>query len=418
MINSLFTRANVIARLNESPLHLYLSDLAQKLNRQGYSRDVIRRHLCAAEKFGRWLTANKLTPSDVNEPLVKRYVAEQWHHSADCGREQMKAHAGLMHLVRMLRESRVISDAAVELSDTPAHTWLCGFEKYLVQVAGTTEGTCKRYLPIAQRFIEQTFGDGTLQWRTVTADHVTAFVTKEATTKSGFGRKAAPVAIRAVIRFLVSSGDIRVGLDAAVPTMRSWKHAALPRHISDDLLDRVLADCRDSKPNNHRNLAIVLLLARLGIRANEVVQIEIEDIDWRNGRINIRPGKNHTERVLPLSQEVGDALAQYLSKARPHSDSRRVFLSHRPPYHPLVGSSAISVMAKRALLGNGFKQGRLIGSHNFRHTVASTMVSNGATFKDVADVLGHRSIQTTGIYAKLDLKSLAAVALPWRGDAR
>jgi integrase/recombinase XerD len=315
----------VIARLNESPLHFYLSDLAQKLDRQGYSRDVIRRHLFAGEKFGRRLTASKRTPADVNEPLVKRYVAEQWPHSADCGREEMKAHAGLMHLVRILRGSRVILVASVELSDSPAHTLLCGFGKYLVQVAGATEGTCKRYIPIARRFIEQTFGDGTLQLRTVTADHITAFVTKEAATKSGFGKKAAPVAIRAVIRFLVSSGEIRVGLDAAIPTMRSWKHAALPRHISDDLLDRVLADRRDSKPNNHRNLAIVLLLARLGIRANEVVKIQMEDIDWRNARISIRPGKNHTERVLPLSQEIGDALAQYLSEARPHSDSRRVF---------------------------------------------------------------------------------------------
>jgi site-specific recombinase XerD len=418
LINSLFTRVDVIARFNESPLHFYLSDLAQKLDRQGYSRDVIRRHLCAGEKFGRWLTANKLTPSDVNEPLAKRYVAEQWPHRADCGRQEMKAHAGLMHLVRILRERRVILDASVELSHSPAHTWLCGFEKYLVQVAGAKEGTCKRYMPIARRFIEQTFGDGTLQWGTVTADHVTAFVTKEAATKRGFGRRAAPVAIRAVIRFLVSSGDIRVGLDAAIPTMRSWKHAALPRHISHDLLDRVLADCRDSKPSNHRNLAIVLLLARLGIRADEVIKIQMEDIDWRNARICIRPGKNHTERVLPLLQEIGDALAQYLSEARPHSDSRRVFLSHRPPFHPLAGSSAISVMAKRALLGNGFKQSRLTGSHNFRHTVASTMVSNGATFKDVADVLGHHSIETTGIYAKLDLKSLATVALPWKGDAK
>lgn len=330
----------------------------------------------------------------------------------------MKASAGLGHLVRILREQHVIPDATVELPGSLAHAWLNEFEQHLVQVAGLTESTCRRYLPIAQRFIEQTFGSGTPQWETLTADHITAFVTKEAETKIGFGRKAAPVAIRAVIRFLVTSGNIRSGLDAAVPTMRCWKHAALPQHIPDDLLDRVLTDCRGSKPNNQRNHAIVLLLARLGIRANEVVHLQLEDIDWRNGRIIIRAGKSHSERVLPISQEVGDAVALYISMARPHSDSRRVFLSHRPPYHPLTGASAVSQMAKRVLLGNGFKKSRLIGSHNFRHTVASTMVSKGATFKDVADVLGHQSLQTTGIYAKLDLKALAAVALPWRGDAR
>jgi integrase/recombinase XerD len=161
-----------------------------------------------------------------------------------------------------------------------------------------------------------------------------------------------------------------------------------------------------------------LLLARLGVRANEVVRLRLKDVDWRSGKIFIRPGKTHNERVLPLSQEVGDALAEYLTKARPQSESLRLFLNYRPPFLPLAGASAVSKIAKRALLNSGFEQGPLIGAHNFRHTVASAMVSKGASFKDVADVLGHQSLETTGIYAKLDLKALAKVALPWRGGAK
>jgi integrase len=203
-----------------------------------------------------------------------------------------------------------------------------------------------------------------------------------------------------------------------VPTMRNWKYAALPRHVPDDQLERVLANCRDTSPKSRRNLAILLLLARLGMRANEVVQLRLEDIDWRSGKLFVSPGKTHTERVLPLSQEVGDSLAEYLTKARPRSESLRFFLNYRPPFRPLADASAVSKIAKRALLNSGFEQGPLIGAHNFRHTVASAMVSKGATFKDVADVLGHQSLQTTGIYAKLDLKALAKVALPWGGGAK
>jgi integrase len=144
----------------------------------------------------------------------------------------------------------------------------------------------------------------------------------------------------------------------------------------------------------------------------------MEDIDWRGGRLFIRPGKNRTERVLPLSQEVGDALTEYVIKSRPRTGSAAVFLNYRPPYRPLAGPSAVSTMAKRALLSIGFAPGPQIGAHTFRHTVASEMVSKGATFKEVADVLGHQSLQTTGIYAKLDLQALAAVALPWNGGAK
>jgi integrase len=216
----------------------------------------------------------------------------------------------------------------------------------------------------------------------------------------------------------VYSGDIRAGLEAAVPAMRNWKHAALPRHVSADDLGRVLSLFRDASPRSRRNRAILLSLARLGLRVNEIVQLRLEDIDWRGGRLFVRRGKNRIERVLPLSQEVGDALAEYVIKARPRTGSPVVFLNYRPPYRPLAGPSAVSTMAKRALLSIGFAPGPRIGAHTFRHAVASQMVSKGATFKEVADVLGHQSLQTTGIYAKLDLQALEAVALPWIGGGK
>ena len=421
MINSLFTRAHVIARFQRSLLQPHLNDLAARLQQQGYSHNVIRAYLSSAEKFGQWLLVSNLSASDVNDNLIARYRNEAVRRDradSDSQQDHGRARTGLMHLVRMLRDKEVIPVTPMALPSTAAEHWLRAFEQYLVQVMGAALNTRKKYVSLAKRFIDQQFGNGPVDWRLLQADHVAAFVTREAETKRGFGRKAAPVAIRAVLRFLVYSGDIRAGLEAAVPTMRNWKHAALPRHITADDLDRVLDSFQDRSPKSRRNLAILLLLARLGLRANEIVQLRLGDIDWRGGRLFIRRGKNRTERALPLSQEVGDALAKYVTKARPRTDSLSVFLNYRPPYLPLAGPSAVSTMAKRALLSIGFTPGPRIGAHTFRHTVASEMISKGATFKEVADVLGHESLQTTGIYAKLDLKALAAVALAWTGGAK
>ena len=420
MIKTLFSRAKVLARYEQSPLQPHLGDLAAGLHEQGYSDNVVRAYLCAAEKFGRWLSIANVTTADVNEELIARYLDEavRPHPSCAAGRSDCHARTGLAHLVRVLRERQVIPPVTVTPPRTPAERWLIAFEQHLLQVAGAALNTRKKYVALARRLVVNHFGDGPVDWGSLQADHVAAFVIREAETKRGFGRKAAPVAIRAVLRFLVYSGDIRAGLEAAVPAMRNWKHAALPRHVSTDDVERVLNLFRDASPRSCRNRAILLLLARLGLRANEIVQLRMEDIDWRGGRLFVRRAKNRTERVLPLSQEVGDVLAEYVMKARPRTGSPEVFLNYRPPYHPLAGPSAVSTMAKRALLSIGFAPGPRIGAHTFRHTVASAMVSKGATFKEVADVLGHQSLQTTGIYAKLDLQALAAVALPWIGGGR
>jgi site-specific recombinase XerD len=194
-------------------------------------------------------------------------------------------------------------------------------------------------------------------------------------------------------------------------------HAALPTRLTVAEVERVLALYTGTTPKALRNCAILVLLARLGLRAREVAGLRLDDIDWHAGRLRILPGKTHRARLLPLSEDVGQALAAYLVHGRPTSASRIIFLNWRPPFRPLAGASAISRVARRAMERAGIPARPRRGAHTFRHTVASQMVNHGASFKDVADVLGHQSLQTTGIYAKLDLEVLAAVALPWRGDA-
>ena len=180
-------------------------------------------------------------------------------------------------------------------------------------------------------------------------------------------------------------------------------------------VERVLAAYDDTTPQHLRDRAILLLLARLGLRAHEIVTLHFEDINWHEGWLCIRAGKTHRERRLPLTQEVGTALARYLRHGRPVSTRRQVFLQLRAPFRPFTNACSVSDLARRAMVHAGLTPTPRMGAHTFRRTAASQMVNRGASFKDVADVLGHQSLETTALYAKLDLETLAPVALPWPG---
>jgi len=221
--------------------------------------------------------------------------------------------------------------------------------------------------------------------------------------------------MRSFLRFLVFQGEIRPGWEAAAPPPPQWTHAALPVRLTPEEVERVVAVYHDGTARSLRNRAMLLLLARLGLRAGEIIALRLEDIDWYEGRLFIRPGKTHQERCLPLPQAVGHALAAYLKDGRSRSDSRQIFLQGRAPFAPLTTNAAVRWVVQQALRRAGISKRPRLGSHLFRHTVASQMLNRGASFKDVADVLGHRCLQTTSIYAKLELEALAAVALPWLG---
>lgn len=414
MIEYGFTRTSVITRLRRGPLGPHLDALATILHQQGYAPDSIRRTLRTGEQFGQWLAQHGHTIAEVDEALVARYL--QTLPRPHAGRWP-KAAAGLPHLLRLWRQQALLPPPIGIPSRTEATQWLGRYAQYLEHVCGTAPSTRTAYLRIATRLLAALFGAGRVQWHTVAAQALTDFVRHEAATKHGGGRQLPSVAVRSLLRFLVFSGELAPGLEAAVPIPRQWLHAPLPCRLTGEEVERVLATCTGGSPTALRNHAILLLLARLGLRAHEVAALCFEHINWYESQVRIRPGKTRHERVLPLVQEVGAALAAYLQQGRPPSTSRHLFLYCRAPFWPLTDATAISRIATRALIRAGITSSARLGAHTFRHTAASQMVNQGASFKDVADVLGHRSLQTTGIYAKLDLEALAAVALPWMGDA-
>jgi site-specific recombinase XerD len=230
-------------------------------------------------------------------------------------------------------------------------------------------------------------------------------------------RQNPATAIRSLLRFLTGKGLIRAGLEGAIPRIWRSKHATVPRHMSAEQLESVLALCPSSQLREKRDRAILLTLARLGLRPSEELRLSLDDLHWADGCVLIRAGKTSRERMLPIPSDMGDALADYLKNGRPASSQRAVFLSLVPPHRPLRNSATLLNLVNRLLREAGVAA-PCRGTYVMRHTLATTMVREGASFKQVADILGHASLTTTGIYAKLDLPSLAQVALPWPGESR
>lgn len=413
MWQNLFRRADLITRLVESPWSPYLDEFVTFLGQQHYSTGTIRRAVIAADHFACWLLEQQLSLSEASTKMAAQYRHSLGRCTSGSWPERSRS---VLLAVRFLEHKQVIFPTRPRaLPETPATLWLHRFDDHLERVAGAAASTRRQYELIVARFLQERFGSGEPEWSRLCADDLTSFAQKEAARRKGFGRKVPGVALRAFIRFLVGHGCIRDGLAAAIPSPRQHQHATLPERATAEQVNSVLACCQDGTAVGLRDNAVLLLLARLGLRALEVVRLTFDDIDWRGGVLLVRAGKTRRERRLPLTEEVGTALVAYIRGGRPSSSTRTIFLDAQPPHRPWRGASAVSQLAHRRLLQSGYPAEPWRGAHLFRHTVASQMVNAGASFKDVADVLGHQSLATTGLYAKLDLDNLQRVALPWPG---
>jgi site-specific recombinase XerD len=413
MLERTFARTGVIVRLRRNPLGPCLDSLATALHHDGYAPHSIQRFLCAAEQFAHWVYRQGYTVCEMDKDLVRSYIAGLPKYRSG---NLPKAAQGLGYLVRFLHQHGVTRPRQAELPTPPIEQWLLAYDAHLEHVAGLALSTRQGYGHLVRRFISHCFGTESPDWSSLTAARITAFVSQEAALRRNTGRKQPAVAVRSFLRFLVFRGDIRPGLEAAAPSPPQWKYASLPSRLTPEDMARVLAVYHDGSAISLRNRAILFLLARLGLRAQDVASLCLDDIDWADGRFALPPGKSRRARTLPLPYDVGQTIVAYLQSGRPQRASRQVFVRSRPPFRSLT-SAAVGAIVRQAFTRAGLVVPPGVASHLFRHTVASQMVNRGASFKDVADVLGHQSIETTGIYAKLDLEALAAVALPWGGGA-
>jgi len=278
-------------------------------------------------------------------------------------------------------------------SITTAAQFLSEFDAYLGTAKGLAEGTRRKYGRFVQGFLNGWCGDSPPNWRALSVEDLRTYVRHELSSKRRRPSNSPIVALRAMLRFLAVRGLVQPGLEETLPRIRRWRHATLPSSLSSD----------------------DVLLARTGMRAAEVTHLSLDDVDWASGIIHIRGAKSRRDRDLPLFRDVGRALLAYIKRERPSSSYRAIFLQAVTPARPFTDSSAISKIVRRALSRADIAPARG-AAHLLRHAAATTMLTGGTSFKNIADVLGHQSLQSTALYAKLDLPSLSRIAMPWPGD--
>lgn len=417
MVEKYVTQPCARARLQSSVFGPYLPALVQSLEEAEYAAETIRQHLRAVIRFGTWLQRQRITLGDVNEATVTCYIQHAQQQASSVSRPRPYKAIGLRHLLTVMRQQGVIAIQNVPDPVSSVEAWLLNFAHHLDHVTGCAPTTRHNYLRNARRLFQAVFADGEVVWAELTASVLTQFVRREVAKLHPSACGQPITATRALIRYLALHGVVSEGLLGAIPTVLTKRHATIPRAIPAADVERVIASCTEGASYGLREKAIVLLLARLGLRAGEVIRLRLDDIDWGRGCLLVQAGKTHRERSLPLSQEVGDALAAYLQHARPASVHREVFLRWRPPFSPLQSSTSISTLTRKLLRRADIRVYRS-GAHTLRHSLATGLVCNGVSFKLVADVLGHQALATTAIYAKLDLGSLSHVALPWPGGAQ
>jgi integrase/recombinase XerD len=307
------------------------------------------------------------------------------------------------------------------MTDTKAwtlDTLVESYKQHQRRTRGLRDQTLHGYERFVRLFVRRVLGGDPIDPTCITTSKLIEFVVSMRGRFSPGSMKAVRTALRSFFRFLRFQGLGDERLEAAVPAVAHWRLSTLPRCLSDQQLGKVLISLDTSTPCGHRNRAIVLCLSTLGLRPREIAELRLEDIDWRAGTVHLRARKNRRGADLPLPCEAGRAIVAYLRKERPATQERRVFVQHAETRRgEPISSHAVTAVVARALR-RADVEAPLASAYVFRHTLASHMVQRGSSLKEVADFLGHRCLDTTTIYAKLDLPALRDVALPWPELAR
>jgi site-specific recombinase XerD len=403
------TSPKTVDVLTRGPLSPHLTEYAQYLHDAGYAIQSGQLQLRMLSDFSTWLDKKRLGADEVNWSTVERYILCR----RKAGRLRNEDAAALARMLRMLRAGQAEAPASPATAQQIA---LEQFQHYLRQVRGLAEGTVTKYTPIVRAFLAETFSVGIPDFHQISAGDIARFVQHQAERITSRDAPTVVTALRSFLRHLLHYGAVDTDLAACVPTIATWSLSNVPKFLPAEQIQRVLDSCDRDTASGKRNYCILLLLARLGLRAGEVVALTLDDIDWEEGVVTVR-GKGKRVAQMPLPAEVGAAIAVYLRRARPACSSRRVFIREKAPLVGFANSVAICSLVDRALTKAGVESAYR-GSHLFRHSLATTMLKHGASLHEIGDLLRHRRPDTTAIYAKVDLVSLRSIALPWPGGAR
>jgi site-specific recombinase XerD len=344
-----------------------------------------------------------------SEERIEQFLRYRWRRYS----KQPTDRPTLLSLLRQLWETEAVERPVTPPEISPLGNLQTDFAQYLTEQRGLRPATVKQYLFHSRRFLTERFKNGVLPLGQLNTQDISRCLLHQARAVSPNAAQHMTVALRNLFRFLRQRGDIATNLADAVPATASWSLAGLPKSLSPRQIERVLRACKQDSPVALRDRAILLMLARLGLRAGEVVHMTLDDIDWEAGELTVR-GKGGRQDKLPLPKDVGQFLAQYLRRARPRCACRRVFIRSNAPHRGLAGSSAIVCIVRTALQRAGMNE-VAGGAHLLRHGLATAMLRKGASLPEIGKILRHQLPKTTAIYTKVDMAALRSLAQPWPG---
>jgi site-specific recombinase XerD len=408
MLEHLFSRS-VLERLTTGPLGSYLNSFTSLLSEKGYTNYSIKVKIRLVAKFSQWLTQQNLGIDDLKLELFDDFIKYQ-----KTGNPVRRGDlATLKLLLRHLSDAGVILPPVIKIDDNPFCQIEDGFAQYLSHERGLSAETLTTYIPLVRCFLSNRFKAGTIKLEKLCPKDITAFILSYTQSVKRNTAKLMVTSLRAFFRYLRLRGQIATDLAAFVPAISDWRLTGLPKSLEPEQIDCLLKSCDQNTKVGQRDFTILLLLARLGLRAGEIVKMTLDDINWDVGELIIR-GKGPRKDKLPIPYDVGEALADYLQHGRPDCPTRCVFIRARAPYQCFSSSVAICNVVQRALLrakiNSSYK-----GAHLLRHSLATNMLRKGASLTEIGEILRHQLPNTTELYTKVDIVSLRSLAQPWLG---
>lgn len=401
--------------LSGSPLSASAEAYIRFLIDGGYAVGTINSYSGCVAHFAHWLASRGLVLEDIHEAVVISFLDRHLPVcccAPRCRRGRSDIRAALNHLLALLRAEGLLAEQTSSVPSAIAAE-LATFDGYLAEVRGLQAVTRQTRLLHVCAFLLDQFADGDVQLEALECSDIVRFTIAYTARWKPSSVKHFGTALRSYLRFKATQGTETSALIGALPNVAQWRLTGLPHGLSADEVQQLLGAFDRSTATGLRDYAIARCYVDLGLRTTEIARLQLNDMDWRQGTVQVR-GKGQRTDLLPLPATTGRAMVEYLRRGRRQTPSRVLFLRHRPPLdkpataHTIRG--AIRNAAQRCGLAN-----RLTGTHILRHTVALRLVQSGASLKAIADLLRHRSLDTTTIYAKVDLDALATVAAPWPG---
>ena len=382
----------------------HLRAFATSLVEDGYTDRSVQVKSQLLARLGRWLQSTKLSITDLNERLLEAFPKRKHRES----RGDLRT---LQQFLDHLRRQNVVPAPKLPCDRSPLACILNRYETHLRTERGLVSHTIQEYQSFVRKFLLERFRGRPLLLKAVKASDISDFILRHTPSMGARRAQAMTSAFRSFFRFLFQKGELHADLAASVPTVANWRLSTVPKYLTPQEVERVLKACDRRTSVGRRDYAILLFLARLGLRAGEVIALQLGDINWRAGEILVR-GKGLLHDRMPLPPDVGQALASYLRRGRPACRTRRVFICTKAPRRGFAHPSTLSTIVRRALARADLHP-PLQGAHLLRHTLATSTLHSGATMREIAEILRHRALNTTEIYAKVDFQGLWSLAHPW-----